>query len=640
MKIKIILFGHPNVGKSVIFSKLTGLTAVVSNYPGTTVEVYEGTLEYCGHQIKVIDAPGAYSLIPRNEAESIARKILFDVDENHQIIVHVVDATSLKRHLYLTLELLELPFPIILAVNQVDRAEKLGVKINKEKLEELLGIPVVLTVATRGKGLKELLETVITIAEKLDKKYFVRKTSTEKYLSNIKRYILSKLSSKNRVFSKAITYFTLFNDKEYSHLRKNIPSTIDLEEVANKIIADRIKVVEDIYREVVQEDKKFFKVNLVDSLLVHPVKGLIITTFITLAMVWLTLAIIHEIAHKVPFMIYYPIYKKIVWKPLNKILPKNIFKYILIGDNPGIYSSMGLLTTGVFFVFFMILPCLIVLYFVLGLLEDSGILPRLIVPFDSPLRKLGMYGEAILPIVAGTGCSIVGVFSTRILKTSKSKLIASVVQWIGIPCMAEQVMIWLVLGSYSPVYVLLLYIILLIVTIAVGVFLNTIIKDKEEPLPLVVELPPWRKPLLENVLAKTLLRVKEFLLRGSPLVLAGVLLVNILYYTETISALAKLVSPIFSNIFNLPENTVVALIVGILRKDVAVGVLKSVAPQLTPLQMLTAITITTLCFPCIGTLVVSLKEVGIKRTLLMIGLMIIVTVITGGILGLASSIKP
>jgi len=635
MEIKVVLFGHPNVGKSVIFSKLTKLTAIASNYPGTTVEIYEGKLEYRGHTIKIVDAPGTYSLIPRNEAESIARKILFNSPP--PIVVHVVDATSLKRHLYLTLELLELPLPIVLAVNQVDRAEKLGIKINKEKLEKLLGIPVVLTVATKGKGLKELLETIINIAEKFNKKYFVRKTPTEKHLSKIEKYILPRLSSKNKVFSKAITYFTIFSDKEYSHLRKSIPLTIDLEEIANKIIADRIKVVEDIYREAVQEDKEFFKVNLVDSLLVHPVKGLIITTSITLAIVWLTLAVIHEIAHRVPFMIYYSIYEKIVWEPLNEILPENIFKYILIGDNPGIYSSMGLLTTGIFFVFFMILPCLIVLYFVLGLLEDSGILPRLIVPFDCPLRRLGMCGEAILPIVAGTGCSIVGVFSTRILKTKKSKFIASVIQWIGVPCMAEQVMIWFVLGSYGSAYVLLLYIILLLVTILVGFFLNTVIEGVEEPL--VVELPPWRKPLLENVLAKTFLRVKEFLLRGTPLILAGILFVNILYYTGSINALAEFTSPIFSGLFNLPEDTVVAIIIGILRKDVAVGVLKSVAPQLSPLQMLTAITITTLCFPCIGTLVVSLKEVGVKQTLLMIGLMIIVAAITGGILGLVSSIK-
>ena len=203
--------------------------------------------------------------------------------------------------------------------------------------------------------------------------------------------------------------------------------------------------------------------------------------------------------------------------------------------------------------------------------------------------------------------------------------------------MAEQVMIWFVLGSYGSAYVLLLYIILLLVTILVGFFLNTVIEGVEEPL--VVELPPWRKPLLENVLAKTFLRVKEFLLRGTPLILAGILFVNILYYTGSINALAEFTSPIFSGLFNLPEDTVVAIIVGILRKDVAVGVLKSVAPQLSPLQMLTAITITTLCFPCIGTLVVSLKEVGVKQTLLMIGLMIIVAAITGGILGLVSSIK-
>jgi len=635
MRIKVILFGHPNVGKSVIFNKLTQLTAVVSNYPGTTVEIYEGTLEYRGHRIKVIDAPGAYSLLPRNEAEAIARKILFDYPP--PIVIHIVDATSLKRHLYLTLELLELPLPVILVVNQVDRAEKLGIKIDKKKLESLLGVPVVFTVATKGEGLKELLETIVAVAERYGEKYSTRKTSTEKYLSGIEKYILPKLSGKSKVFSKIITYLTIFNDKEYSHLRRNIPSSINLEEVAKEIMAERIRTIQNIHREVVQEEKGIFKVNSVDLALVRPIKGLIIITSMTLAIVWLSLAIIHEIAHRIPRIIYYSVYEKYVWEPLNKTLPEGIFKYILIGDNPGIYSSMGLLVTGVFFVFFMILPCLVVLYLVLGLLEDSGILPRLVVPFDYPLRKLGMYGEAIFSIITGIGCSIVGIFSTRILKSGKSKFIASVVQWIGIPCMAEQVMIWAVLGSYGPIWVLLLYIILLLVTILIGLFLNIIIKGIEEPL--IIELPPWRKPLLENVLTKTLLRVKEYLWKGVPLVFIGVLFVNIFYYTGMISALAEFTSPIFSGLFNLPENTVVAIILGILRKDVAVGVLKSVAPQLSPLQMLTAITITTLCFPCIGSLLISLKEVGVKRTLLMVGLMIIVAVLIGGIFGLVSRIK-
>ena len=204
MRIKVILFGHPNVGKSVIFNKLTQLTAVVSNYPGTTVEIYEGTLEYRGHRIKVIDAPGAYSLLPRNEAEAIARKILFDYPP--PIVIHIVDATSLKRHLYLTLELLELPLPVILVVNQVDRAEKLGIKIDKKKLESLLGVPVVFTVATKGEGLKELLETIVAVAERYGEKYSTRKTSTEKYLSGIEKYILPKLSGKSKVFSKIIIY--------------------------------------------------------------------------------------------------------------------------------------------------------------------------------------------------------------------------------------------------------------------------------------------------------------------------------------------------------------------------------------------------------------------------------------------------
>ncbi|HEW89895.1 MAG TPA: GTP-binding protein, partial [Candidatus Bathyarchaeota archaeon] len=150
MDAKIVLFGHPNVGKSVLFNQLTGLTAVVSNYPGTTVEVYEGEARIEGLRLRILDAPGAYSLLATNEAEDVARRLL--LEGKPDVVVQVADATSLRRHLYLTLELMELGLPLILVLNQVDRAEKAGIEIDKRELERVLGIPVVLTAAVEGRG--------------------------------------------------------------------------------------------------------------------------------------------------------------------------------------------------------------------------------------------------------------------------------------------------------------------------------------------------------------------------------------------------------------------------------------------------------------------------------------------------------
>jgi len=635
MDAKIVLFGHPNVGKSVLFNQLTGLTAIVSNYPGTTVEVYEGEARVEGLRLRILDAPGAYSLLATNEAEDVARRLL--LEGRPDVVVHVADATSLRRHLYLTLELMELGLPLILVLNQVDRAEKAGIEIDKEELERVLGIPVVLTAAVEGRGIGELLKKIADVLRsgrapsppKLP-------PEVEEHLDKLEEHLSDRLPPELRRFARALASLTALGDEKLGHLTEDMPGELRkrLEGLGRDLALARAELANAICERAVVSRGRALKPRVIDRLLVRPAAGLTVASSIMLAVVWSMLAIIHEIAHKLPSALYYGSYEPIVRGGLDAALPDGLIKYILIGDSPGIYSSLGLLTTGVFFVFFMILPCLFILYLVLGVLEDSGLLPRLAVPFDAPLRRIGACGEAMCPMVAGSGCSIVGVFATRILRTEKARFVASFIQWIGIPCMAEQVMIWLVLGGYGPIYVASLYAILLATTVATGLILNALLPGGEEPL--IMELPPWRRPQLKNVLKKTIVRLREFLLKGTPLVLLGVLVVNLLYYTGLIDALAGLLEPVVSGLFNLPGHVVASLVIGVLRKDVAVGVLRAVAPSMTALQMLTAVAVVTLYFPCVGSLVVTLKELGPKRTLLMIVIMTIITIVVGGLVGLSS----
>jgi len=636
---KIVLFGHPNVGKSVLFNQLTGLTAIVSNYPGTTVEVYEGEARVEGFRLRILDAPGAYSLLATNEAEDVARRLL--LEGRPDLLVQVADATSLRRHLYLTLELMELGLPLILVLNQVDRAEKAGIKIDKEELERALGIPVVLTAAVEGRGIRELLKTIIDVLRSGRVPSPPRlPPEIEECLAKLKECLSGKLSPELRRFSRALASLVMLGDEEFSYLTEDMPGGFveHLEKIGRDLALARAELASAICERVVVSGEKALKPSVIDRLLVRPAAGLIIASSIMLAVVWSMLAVIHEIGHKLPSTLYYGLYEPIVRGSLDSALPDGLIKYVLIGDSPGIYSSLGLLTTGVFFVFFMILPCLSILYLVLGVLEDSGLLPRLAVPFDAPLRKMGACGEAMCPMVAGSGCSIVGVFATRILRTEKARFIASFIQWIGIPCMAEQVMIWLVLGRYGPTYVALLYAVLLATTIITGLVLNALLPGGEEPL--IMEIPPWRRPQLKNVLKKTIVRLREFLLKGTPLVLMGVLVVNLLYYTGLIGTLAGFLGPVVSGLFNLPGHVAASLVIGVLRKDVAVGVLRAVAPGMTALQMLTAVAVVTLYFPCVGSLVVTLKELGPKRTLLMIVIMTIITIVVGGLLGFLSRLYP
>ena len=634
MRIKVALVGHPNVGKSVIFNNLTGLNAIVSNYPGTTVEVYRGSIEWKGFTIEIVDTPGTYSTTPTTQAEEVTRRVI--LEEKPDVIVHVVDAASIRRHLYLTLELLEVGIPLVLVANQIDRAEALGINISRAELERLLGVPVVTCVAIRRRGMEALLDEIIEAYERGPPACPKYSRGLEECLRLVEAALRGRLPPELKRFSRFIATHVVLEDREFGDLASLVPGHLraELPRYGRKLALERAAKTDDIYRRAVNVEKaERLRLSRIDYISVSPVFGIAVMAALTLIVTYGLLGLIHEVGHRIPSMLYYSFYEPFIRGLVERVAPQGLIRDLLIGEKAGIYGSLGLLTTGVFFVFFMILPTILVLYLILGVLEDLGFLPRVAISFHRPLRRIGLSGDATVPLVTGTGCSIVGILSTRILRSDKERLIASLLQVLGIPCMAQQVMIWCVLGRYGLPYILALYILLLFVIVTTGFILDRVIPGESGVL--LLELPPWRRPQLRNLVKKTYVRMMSFLRTGVPLVFLGILLANLAYYTGAIVAIAELFSPVVSGLLRLPSETCVALIVSTLRKDVAIGILGRY--ELTPLQTLTAVTVITLSFPCIGSFTILLSEFGAKQTLKVIAVMLITSLVIGSFLGLLSS---
>ncbi|MCD6147663.1 MAG: ferrous iron transporter B [Thermoplasmata archaeon] len=559
---KIVLMGNPNVGKSVVFSRLTGANVIASNYPGTTVDFYEGSMRLEGEHVKIIDAPGTYSLKPTNKAEEVSASLFEDAD----IIINVVDATNLERNLYLTLEILEREKPTVIALNLWDETKHLGIEIDYKKLEEMLGVPVVPTVALTGEGIKELVER-LKEAKKVE---FPRLSEDEKWVK------IGKIIKEVEAI------------KHHHHTLRERLSDITIKPVTGIPIAIIIVAF------------SFFVVRIIGE-------GLITYVLDPL------------------FDAYYP-----VATGISNFLGSGIIHDILIGtliDGKIDYmQSMGLLTTGLYVPFGAVLPYIISFYFTLSLLEDSGYLPRLATLVDNIFHKLGMHGHGIVPVFLGFGCNVPGVLSSRALETRKQRFISATLTAISVPCMAQTAMIFGILGPYGMRYVAMVYATLFAVFIIAGLLLNKFVKGESPEI--FLDIPPYRRPSMKAIAKKTWMRIRWFLEDAIPWLFLGVLLVNILYAIGFLQWLGNVFSPITSGWLGLPDESTTALLIGFLRKDLAVGMLLPLGMK--PMQLVIATTILAIYFPCIATFAVMLKELGIKDLMKSVAIMIATALIVGG----------
>jgi ferrous iron transport protein B len=278
----------------------------------------------------------------------------------------------------------------------------------------------------------------------------------------------------------------------------------------------------------------------------------------------------------------------------------------------------------------MVLPYVFAFYLVLGILEDSGYLPRLATLVDAVLHKLGMHGLAIIPMLLGLGCNVPGALSTRILESRKQRFIAATLMAIAVPCMAQTAMVFALLGPFGIKGLGIFFVTLFVVWLTLGFLLNKGIKG--ETLETFMEIPPYRVPYFKSLAKKLWMRIRSFLTEAIPFVLLGVLIVNILYVFGMIEWISEMASPVVVGILGLPKEAVASLIVGFLRKDVAVGMLLPLGLDME--QLIVASVVLTMYFPCVATFVVLFKELGARDLLKATAIMVVSTLLVGALLNL------
>jgi len=541
---KILLMGNPNVGKSAVFSRLTGARVISSNYPGTTVEFTEGTMDVDGEKSALIDVPGTYDLGSFSQAEEIA----VDMLETGDTVINVVDTVNLERSLGLTLRLLERNTPILVALNMWDDAAHKGISIDVERLEEILGVPVVPTVAISGEGIKELASRI-----KEAHSPGVPERSEEERWLEIGRIITEVQSLEHR------------------------------------------------HRTVLE---------VLGDASVKPLTGIPIAVLVLVA----AFLVVRLVGEGLIALVFEPLFETL-WEPVvmrigSMLNPDGLLYATLVGKLVGgridFVQSFGLLTTGLFVPIGMVLPYVLSFYAVLGLLEDFGYLPRFAVLLDTMMHRMGLHGWAIIPSLLGLGCNVPGVLATRILESRRERFIAATIISIGVPCASLQAMIWGLLGERGAVYVIIVYSALFLSWAGIGRILNSVLKGWSPEL--IMEIPPYRVPSLRALTKKLWMRMVSFIKEAVPIVLLGVLVVNTLYFLGIFDTVAGWTAPVMTKLLGLPRETVVALAVGFLRKDVAVGMLG--AMNLSAGQLTVAVTVLAMFFPCVATFVVLWKELG------------------------------
>ena len=564
---KILLIGNPNVGKSVVFSRLTGIDVISSNYPGTTVEYTKGYLNIAGEKAEIIDVPGTYSLDPTSKAEEVAVEMLKEGD----IIIDVLDATNLERNLNLALQLLKKKIPMIIVLNFWDETKHLGVNINAKELEFILKVPVVCTSAVIGEGIKNLVE----------------------------RLPEAKISDFN------------YKDKE-----------IWLE------IGRIIGIVEKLTHR-----HHTFLESLSDAS-IRPLTGIPIT----LGILFVSFQIIRLIGEGLIQYVFNPVFERL-WLPvmnnLSQILGStgfihDMFIGKLIEGRIDFIQSFGIFTTGFYVPFAMVFPYVFAFYLVLGFFEDWGFLPRLSILLDRILHQLGLHGLSIIPMLLGFGCNVPGMLATRIMETKREKIICATLIAISIPCAAKSTMIIGLLGRYGIGGLAVVFGTLFLVFLTVGIIFNRMLPGESPEI--FVEIPPYRIPYLGALAKKLWMRTKWFLKEAIPFVLLGVVIANILYSLKIIEFLGIIFSPVITKLFGLPAEAVAALVIGFLRKDVAVGMLAPL--NLSLKQMIVATVVLSMYFPCIATFTVMIKEIGLKDTAKIAGIMISLTIFVGIVLNI------
>jgi ferrous iron transport protein B len=614
---RVCLVGNPNVGKSVLFNALTGAYVTVSNYPGTSVEVSRGTASVGDAYCEVIDTPGMYALLPITEEERVAREIL--LKESPDIVVHVIDARNLVRMLAMTLQLIEAGLPVILVINIMDEAERMGLAIDTALLEEKLAIPVIGAAAAKKRGLPELKQAIAG--------YDHKKHSVFGYSRRLEadiEEVVSLLHGQYNLSKKALSLLLLQRDEEVAALVRQVEGAnyaIVEEKVLEKIFArrdsfhldlsmERKSVVKGLLSGVFHEpssEKVSFGEHL-SRLSVRPLTG------IPLLLLVLYFGLYRFVGDfgagtLVDFLegtLFEQYFNPWITGVVKALVPVGAVQELFVGE-------YGIITLGLRYAVGIILPIVATFFLFFSILEDSGYFPRLALLVDRVFKKIGLSGRAVIPMVLGFGCDTMATMVTRTLETVRERIIATLLLALAIPCSAQLGVILALLSKFQGA--LVVWVCCMILVFLVIGYLAAKIMPGEAPM-FYMELPPMRLPQFSNVITKTYSRMQWYFLEILPLFILISVVLWVGKITHLFEKMVDWMTPVMASL-GLPKETAVAFIFGFFRRDYGAAGLYDLQTRglLDATQLTVAAVTLTLFIPCVAQFLIMKKERGMKVAL-------------------------
>jgi ferrous iron transport protein B len=614
----VLLIGNPNVGKSVLFGALTRKYVTVSNYPGTTVEVTSGTLATGGRKARVVDTPGTASLLPTSEEERVTRDLLL-YSGGHAVVL-VADTKNLERTLLLAAELSEAQVPFVVCLNMMDEVVRRGIGVDVPTLAGRLGVEVVPTVAVRHEGIARLVEALRSARTgRLRVEY---PPAVEEALARIE-----PLLPEAPLASRALAVSVLCGDESLSSWLR---ACVDAEARARleRIREELARAVPEQLPYVIGRSRRAAAARLADAVLsrrapaasggamtrlerltTHRWWGLpILAVVLYLCYMFVGVLGAGTLVDLFEDRVFGGLVNPAAIALADRLFPGTLWRDLLVGP-------YGIVTMALTYALALILPIVTTFFVALGVLEDSGYLPRLAVMVNRVFRTMGLNGKAVLPMVLGLGCDTMATLTTRVLETPKERLIVILLLALGVPCSAQLAVVLTLLSGLSPAAALVWAGIVAGVIVVVGRLAAAVLPGRGSDF--ILELPPLRVPRLGNLLAKTLARVEWYLREAVPLFVLGTLILFVADRVRLLGSLQRLAEPVVTGALGLPPETAGAFLIGFLRRDFGAAGLYRLAQEgrLQPAQVLVAAVTITLFIPCIANFFMIVKERGWRTAL-------------------------
>jgi ferrous iron transport protein B len=627
-QLTIALAGNANVGKSAIFNQLTGLVQETGNWSGKTAAVREGTLIHHGMQINIIDLPGIYSFSVYSSEELITRDYI--LTRHPDVVINVLDANLLERNLFFTLQLKEMDIPLVVALNFSDIARKKHIHTNITALSDLLGSPVIDTIAIKGIGVHELVDAALDVVEKngngLSNNQLKYGTEVESRISQLEK----EITIRNTKYPPRWTAIALLaGDSELvTRFDKELPELVTLakgfsseltaihgEDNSSVITAERYTLAARIAREVsIISSPGTTWGNRLDNLVLHPVIGYVLF-FITMAAILVFISLFGGWI------------TGIITNLFNNIDPHLTGRLGQIFWNGTVVGFYAALAVGLGF----ILP----FFLILSWLGESGYLPRIAFLMDRPCHTVGLHGQASLPLITALGCNVPACLACRVMDNKRDRLLAIFLSTL-VPCSARTSVVLGLVGAFIGwQWAVGLLVFQFTIIFVVGWIVNRLNPSRSPGI--IMEIPEYRVPDIKIVWKQAWYRFKDFLMVGVPFIVIGSAVIESLRIFSILDDVTRTLTPITVSWLGLPAFTGVLLIFGILRKEANLALLISLAGGATitsiisPLQMVVLSIVVMLYIPCISTMAVMVKEIGVKYTVVMVVTETVLALLIGGI---------